>query len=113
MPPRKHAFDEVGDELTSWIDETADHLVEGFYDGDRAPFAANLNQRQLTAYYATHLLNADGSRNEPAIQQFVQQRGEKAWADVQVALGRERRRDLDTTPPPPRQTEPPPAPEGY
>jgi len=111
MPPKKHLFEQVADELGSWMATTEEALVAGMHDGDKAPFAAPLTERQKLEVYRAMLENPDGTENAAGAQELIATRGATVYAAAKLALAKDRRRDMDATPPP-RTPEPPPTEEG-
>lgn len=111
MAPGKHVFDQVMTDLQEWMTATREHLVSGLYQGDRAPFAADVSTKENIAYHED-LLFPGGQRDEAAIGRFIEARGEPAYARLLLEIDRSRRRETDTAPPPTGPAAPP-APGGY
>lgn len=105
MPQKKHLIDQVVDDLGAWMTTTRQHLVEGFYQGDRAPFAADIPGTEAVALYRDKLF-PDGQRDEAEIDRFLKSRGESAYARLLLEIDRMNKRDLKTEAPP-RPAEPP------
>ncbi|MCR4375906.1 MAG: hypothetical protein NUW22_13765 [Acidobacteria bacterium] len=106
---KAHVFDQVADELAQWIDDTATALAEGLTAGGRAPFAADLTERELLDYYDAQFFRPDGSVNDQGRADVMQRVGETGYADVFRRVMR--RRMGPAMPAPPVQGEPmPPTP---
>lgn len=110
-PPRKseHVFDQVADELADWLTQTEDWLVSALEYRGRAPGAAVLTERQKYDYWARRWWNPDGTPNQAARDQIMEQRGPRVFA--QIALYMEHKdpnaRTLGPTPTQPSAPEQP------
>lgn len=113
---RKHWADQTIDDLAEWMTATKEHLIQGFYDGDRTPGAADVPGTQRIAHYAAKWFpNGPGApRDEAEISTFIEGRGEAAYARTLLDIDRMFRQQMNTAPPPSRPAEPTQAPpEGY
>lgn len=122
IPPRpvqrqgngnRNFLDDVANDLSVWIDQTADDVARAFAPG-RAPFSANLSEDQKLLYYREQLFNPDGSPNVPGRTAQIQRLGAQGFAQVYKAvLARWPELRIPTpppTPPPGPPMMPPPGP---
>lgn len=58
-----HPLDVLAEDLADWIEHISDELVAAMLDGDAAPFAAALSEKQKLAYYDLEFFNPDGTPN--------------------------------------------------
>jgi len=83
QPP--NMLDTVADDLSVWIDNTADEIARAFAPG-RAPFAAPITEAQKLEYYKDRLFNPDGTPNADGRQAEIQRLGTHGFAQVYKAV---------------------------
>ena len=78
-------LDDVADDLSVWIDQTAEDVARAFAPG-RAPFSADLTEEQKLNYYRAQLFNPDGSPNVNGRTAQIQRLGAQGFAQVYKAV---------------------------
>ncbi|MDE3073785.1 MAG: hypothetical protein KGJ86_00015 [Chloroflexota bacterium] len=84
-----HVWNQVEDDLSSWINDTADSVAKAMAGGSHSPFAADITEQQKLDYYRGTLFNPDGSPNVAARQSLLDRAGIKGYAQVMNALGKQ------------------------
>jgi hypothetical protein len=85
MPGQPNFLDSIADDLSGWIDDTADQVATSFAPG-RAPFSANLSLEQKLEYYRSRLFNPDGTPNLAGRDAELQRLGPQGFRQVYTAL---------------------------
>ena len=85
MPGPQNFLDDIADDLSVWIDQTADTVALAFAPG-RAPFSANITEDQKLQFYRNRLFNPDGSPNAPGREAEFQRLGPQGFAQVYKAI---------------------------
>jgi hypothetical protein len=116
MPGQTTMMDDIADDLSVWIDQTANEVALAFAPA-RAPFSAKITEEQKLQYYKDQLFNPDGSPNVQGRDQQQARLGADGFAQVYNAVIR---RWPELKPPEPEEVEvpdewpaaPPAAPQG-
>lgn len=58
MADNEHPFDSVADDLLAWMNEEVDYHVETLRGGYRAPFSAQVSEKDKHDYYARQMFQA-------------------------------------------------------
>jgi len=106
MAKKAHIFHEAGDDLASWIDTTATDLADGFYDGTKAPFSADVPEREKLDYYEDRLFLPDGTPNQEGRSAEMARIGVEGYARVMQALSKRRQPQMTSVPLPQSQEVP-------
>lgn len=61
--PKPNSWEWLADEAAAWITTTADAVITGVLESDRAPFSAPASQNELAAYYSDRLYFPNGLPN--------------------------------------------------
>ncbi len=85
-----HTWDQVADELAAWLDTESTALADALTAGGRAPFAADLTERERLDYYTAQFFHPDGSVNDQGRADVMQRLGEVGYADAFRAVMRTR-----------------------
>jgi len=83
---RTTLLDEVADDLSEWIDATAEAIATAFTPQGIAPFSAHLSEREKLEYYRSQLFNPDGSPNTTGRTAQLQRLGPEGFAQVYKAV---------------------------
>src|SRR4029450_9509423 len=83
--PREHMYDEIANDLSLWLDQTANEVALAFAPG-RAPFSAKITEQQKLEYYKERLFNPDGSPNQPGRQAEIERLGAEDFGRVYKAV---------------------------
>jgi hypothetical protein len=61
--PSKHPFDEIADEVLTWLNEEPEYFIEALRGGHQTPFSADVSESQKMDYYRRQVFmqNPDGS----------------------------------------------------
>jgi hypothetical protein len=79
-------MDDVANDLSLWIDQTAEEVARAFTVGG-APFAAQgLSEADKLEYYRAQLFNPDGTPNANGRNQEIQRLGAMGFAQVYKAV---------------------------
>jgi len=59
----KHPFDEIADEVLTWLNEEPEYFIEALRGGHQTPFSADVSEAQKMDYYRRQVFmqNPDGS----------------------------------------------------
>lgn len=90
MPRREHSSEDLAQDLSEWVERTAQQLASAMYEGDAAPGSAVLTKAEQLDYYHGMLYLPDGSPNIPGRQVFVTSIGPLEQKNVTEALLRRR-----------------------
>src|SRR4030095_2972854 len=83
--PREHMYDEIANDLSLWLDQTANEVALAFAPG-RAPFSAKITEQQKLEYYRSRLFNPDGSPNQQGRQAEIERLGAEDFGRVYKAV---------------------------
>lgn len=104
MPQTPHPFDEIADEITSWLTEESDYYVEALKGGHRSPFSADVSERDKRAYYERQVFmqNPDGSinyeqPNKDGRDMLIKRVGIKGYTDIMATVMPRQRPGLQVT----------------
>ena len=78
-------FDDLANDLSVWIDQTASEVALAFAPA-RSPFSAKITEQQKLDFYKTRLFNPDGSPNIPGRNEEIQRLGAEGFAHVYKAV---------------------------
>ena len=85
MPAGSTMFDDLANDLSLWIDQTASEVALAFAPA-RSPFSAKITEQQKLEFYKTRLFNPDGSPNIPGRNEEIQRLGAEGFANVYKAV---------------------------
>lgn len=80
-----HTFELVADRAAQWVDTMGTTLANMVRENDRAPFAANLSEKEKLAQYEQQLFHPDGSENSVGSKQLLDTFGVEPHGIAQYA----------------------------
>ncbi len=82
-----HLWDLVADELTDWLDVTAQRAADEIMRGGQAPFAAKATDKARRDYFQAQFFLPDGQPNEQGRQAMLDRHGvggyTRIWGELQ------------------------------
>ena len=78
-------LDDVANDLSLWIDQTANQVALAFSPA-RAPFSAQITEQQKLEFYKSQLFNPDGSPNQAGRQTQIARLGAEGFGQVYKAV---------------------------
>lgn len=103
----QNMLDQIAEDLSYWIDETAGQLAEAMSAGGTAPFAAQVTEDDKLRYYTSKFFNPDGSPNLEGRATEMQRLGPENFAQTFKAVLKAHP-ELAVPPPPQSAAIPPP-----
>ena len=85
MPGQANFLDEISDDLSVWVDQTAEQVALAFAPA-RAPFSANITEDQKLEFYRSRMFNPDGSPNVAGRNEEIQRLGAEGFGKVYKAV---------------------------
>lgn len=101
--PSKHIWDQVVDDITSWVAGESDWYANAIVGGGHAPFAQPVSDKEKRDYYESQMYNENGTPNESGRQQVLQRIGVQNYVPLLQELEKGRRKELSGEPPIPAQ----------
>lgn len=86
MPAQRHSHDDIADTLSSWMDDMADEITAGFYEGRASPGNATLTKAQQLAYYQRQFFKDDGTPNHDGRAKAMARVGPDGYQSICRAL---------------------------
>jgi len=80
-------MDDIANDLSLWIDQTAESVAAAFAPS-RAPFSAHITEDQKLDFYRTRLFNPDGSPNSQGRNEEIARLGAEGFGRVYQAVVR-------------------------
>jgi hypothetical protein len=91
---RPHLYEEVAEDIASYVEQEARNLAEAMAGGGRVPFSAKLTRAEQEQYYvdeySEHVYNKDGSPNEEGRAYLVKKFGADGFSAIARAVMRAR-----------------------
>lgn len=82
-----HVWEEVPDELETWMQESVDYLYDEITSGGKSiPFAADTSEKDDLDYYRSRFFNADGTHNDQGRAEEYQRVGPNGYTRIIQAL---------------------------
>lgn len=85
MPGQANFLDDIANDLSLWVDQTAEQVALAFAPA-RAPFSANITEDQKLEFYRQRLFNPDGSPNPQGRNEEIQRLGAEGFGKVYKAV---------------------------
>lgn len=77
-----HLWDQVANELTTWLQVEPTYYADAIRGGGRAPFAANVSEADKREYYQRRLFNPDGSPNQEGRAEIFKRVGPAGYTEI-------------------------------
>ena len=97
--PQKHMWDQVADEIVSWIEGESDWYAAELMGNSPAPFSKELSEKEKQEYYESQMYKPDGSPNDAGRQQVLQRIGIENYIPLMQELDKKRTKPITEEPP--------------
>lgn len=84
--PQVEPYQQIAEDLATWLDEMSTSLAVAMSPQGIAPFAAPISESQKLAYYSSQLFNADGTPNDQGRNAELQRLGPIGFRTVYRAV---------------------------
>ena len=89
---RPHPGDEVGDDLSAWVEDMSDYLADALLASSSSPETARMTEAEKTRYFSNQVWTPEGLPNKPGRDRLVVKHGWQGFARILTDLDAKHRR---------------------